>query len=66
MFGVSLLDEYVVARAELAMRDEDLAAVARTWIQISGAPPRLVASATAVLDKSLVGSPAPGAGTHGH
>jgi len=56
---VGLLDEYVLARARLGLSDEQLAAIARTSIDASGAPDSLKVSARAGIDAWLA-APAPG------
>ena len=50
LFGPGLLDEYVTARTQLGLSDDQLAAVARTSIEFSGAPSSLVATALAGVD----------------
>jgi adenosine deaminase len=50
MFGSGLLAEYEVARAELGLTDGQLAGLARTSIETSGAPAPLIAAATARID----------------
>jgi adenosine deaminase len=53
MFGTGLLGEYETARRELGLSDMQLAALARTSIETSGAPASLVAAATAGIDRWL-------------
>jgi adenosine deaminase len=53
MFGAGLLDEYETARSELGLSDDQLAALARTSVQTSGAPASLIAPATAGIDAWL-------------
>jgi adenosine deaminase len=50
MFGTGLLEEYETARRELGFTDHQLAALARTSIQTSGAPASIVITATAGID----------------
>jgi adenosine deaminase len=50
MFGSGLLAEYEVARAELGLTDGQLAGLARTSIETSGAPAGLIAAATAGIE----------------
>jgi adenosine deaminase len=60
MFGSGLLGEYEIARTELGLTDEDLAALARTSIQTSGAPAPLVAAAADGIDRWLAVPARPG------
>ena len=53
MFGAGLLDEYETARSELGLGDDQLAALARTSVQTSGAPASVIATATADVDAWL-------------
>ncbi len=53
MFGVGLNDEYESARTGLGLSDEQLAALARTSLLTSDAPPTLIASACAGVDEWL-------------
>jgi adenosine deaminase len=53
MFGAGLLDEYEIARSELGLSDDQLAALARTSAQTSGAPALVIATATAGIDAWL-------------
>jgi len=53
MFGAGLLDEYESARSELGLSDDQLAALARTSVQTSGAPASVIAAATAGIDAWL-------------
>jgi adenosine deaminase len=53
LFGVGLLDEYVVARDRLGLDDEALAACARSSLVHSGAPADLKASALSAIDDWL-------------
>ncbi len=53
LFGSGLLGEYETARTQLRMPDEQLAAIARTSITTSDAPPELVADATERLGEWL-------------
>ena len=55
--GVGLLQEYEVARDRLGLSDEQLAAIARSSIDASGAPPSLKASANAGIDAWLASPP---------
>jgi adenosine deaminase len=57
MFGVGLLDEYVIARDRLGLSDTQLAAMARTSIETSGAHPDRVAVWTARIDDWLATQP---------
>jgi adenosine deaminase len=47
LFGTSLLQEYEVCRTRLSLTDDQLAGIARTSIQASGAPGNVKAAATA-------------------
>jgi adenosine deaminase len=58
MFGASLLDEYELARDALNLTDDQLAGLARTSIETSGAPAELIASALAGVDAWLASAPA--------
>jgi adenosine deaminase len=49
MFGAGLLEEYETARRELGLTDGQLAALARTSVQASGAPASVTAPATAAI-----------------
>ena len=53
MFGAGLLDEYQTARSVLGLSDHQLAALARTSIETSGAPASSVAAAMAGIDAWL-------------
>ena len=53
MFGTGLLGEYETARSELGFTDRQLAALARTSIQTSGAPSSIATTATAGIDSWL-------------
>ncbi|WP_412540097.1 adenosine deaminase [Longispora sp. K20-0274] len=53
MFGVGLLDEYEIARSRLGLSDEQLAALARTSVETSGAPPERIAAWSAAIDDWL-------------
>jgi adenosine deaminase len=53
MFGVGLLDEYVIARDRLGLSDSQLAAMARTSIETSGADPGSVAAWAARVESWL-------------
>jgi adenosine deaminase len=53
LFGTGLLGEYELARTELGLTDQQLAALARTSITTSNAPPDLIASATRRIDDWL-------------
>jgi adenosine deaminase len=64
LFGTGLLSEYETARTALALTDEELAAIARTSITTSDAPPHLITTAVQRLDEWLT-DPPPGAGTSG-
>jgi adenosine deaminase len=61
MFGAGLLDEYETARSELGLSDDQLAALARTSVQTSGAPASVIAQATAGIDAWLSTRPLPAA-----
>lgn len=50
LFGPGLLEEYVVARDELGLSDEQLAYAARCSVEHSGAPRPLVAAALTGID----------------
>lgn len=54
-FGVGLLEEYQLARSELGLDDDQLAAIARTSVGTSDAPASLVRTATARIDRWLAG-----------
>lgn len=56
MFGVGLLDEYELARSEVGLSDERLAALARTSLVTSDAPAELVAEGCAGIESWLVGT----------
>ncbi|HEU5421354.1 MAG TPA: adenosine deaminase [Streptosporangiaceae bacterium] len=58
-FGVGLLDEYRIARSELGLPDHQLAALARTSVETSGAPASLIRAATARIDSWLAGPAGP-------
>jgi adenosine deaminase len=53
LFGPGLLSEFELARGTLGLSDDQLAAMARTSIEASGAPPALVASGVAGVDTWL-------------
>jgi adenosine deaminase len=53
LYGPGLLSEYELARDTLGLSDDQLAAMARTSIEASGAPPALVASGVAGVDTWL-------------
>jgi adenosine deaminase len=53
MFGAGLLEEYETARSELRLSDDQLAALARTSVQTSGAPVSIITTATAGIDAWL-------------
>ena len=53
LFGTGLLGEYQLARTGLGLSDEQLAALARTSITTSGAPPELISSASQGIDDWL-------------
>jgi adenosine deaminase len=53
MFDKGLYDEYSLARTELALSDEQLAAIARTSLETSDAPTDLVRTALADVDAWL-------------
>jgi adenosine deaminase len=53
LFDTGLLDEYVLARDELSLTDEQLAACARTSLSHSGAPSELVDVALTAIDDWL-------------
>jgi adenosine deaminase len=61
MFGAGLLDEYETARSELGLSDDQLAALARTSVQTSGAPASVIAQATAGIGAWLSSRPLPAA-----
>jgi len=58
LFGPGVLGEYELARDKLGLSDEQLAGLARTSIEASGAPPALAATALADIDAWL--TPIPG------
>lgn len=60
-FGAGLLDEYVVARERIGLSDEQLAGVARSSIECSGAGPAEKARALAGIDAWLATPPPAGA-----
>ena len=43
LFGPSLLDEFVLCRDHMGLSDQQLAALARTSFEYSGAPPQIKA-----------------------
>jgi adenosine deaminase len=49
MFGTGLLEEYETARRELGLTDGQLAALARTSVQASGASASVITPATAAI-----------------
>ncbi|HEX4362853.1 MAG TPA: adenosine deaminase [Pseudonocardia sp.] len=53
LFGPGVLGEYQVARDTLGLSDDQLAALARTSIEASGAPPALVTTGLAGVDTWL-------------
>lgn len=53
LFGASLLDEYETCRKVLALSDTELAAIATTSIQASGAPSKLKTEAIAAIGRWL-------------
>lgn len=55
LFGPGLLEEYTTARCVLGLSDAQLAAVAATSIECSGAPAALIATALAGVDEWLAG-----------
>ena len=57
-FGANLLQEYQLSRDKLGLSDEQLASVARTSIDASGAPTALKASAAVAIDTWLSRPPA--------
>jgi adenosine deaminase len=57
-FGANLLQEYQLSRDKLGLSDEQLASVARTSIDASGAPTALKASAGVAIDTWLSRPPA--------
>jgi adenosine deaminase len=57
LFGPGLLEEYEVARTDLGLTDEQLAFVARSSIEASGAPATLVAEAVSDVDAWLSDDP---------
>jgi adenosine deaminase len=59
-FGASLLDEYQIARSELGLDDDQLAAIARTSVDTSDAPAPLIRDAVAGIDRWLAGPAAGG------
>ncbi|MFI5041352.1 MAG: adenosine deaminase [Acidimicrobiales bacterium] len=59
-FEAGLLDEYQLSRTRLGLSDEQLAGIARTSIDASGAPAPLKASANAGIDAWLAAAPPAG------
>jgi adenosine deaminase len=53
MFGVTVNDEYEVARVSMGLTDEQLAAIARTSLETSDAPAEVVATGLAGIDAWL-------------
>ena len=53
LFGVGLLDEYELCRAKFLLSDEELASLAKTSIQASGAPADLKATAAEEIARWL-------------
>ncbi|WP_128381459.1 adenosine deaminase [Streptomyces cavernae] len=53
LFGPGLLEEYESARAAFALTDPQLAAIARTSIEFSGAPPAAAKAALTLIDDWL-------------
>ena len=53
LFGPGVLGEYELARDTLGLSDEQLAGVARTSVEASGAPPALITAALADIDTWL-------------
>jgi adenosine deaminase len=53
LFGTSLHGEYELARTQLGLTDQQLAALARTSITTSNAPPELISSAMRSIDDWL-------------
>jgi adenosine deaminase len=53
LFGTGLLGEYEIARSHLGMTDQQLAAIARTSITTSDAPPELIVHAAQRVDEWL-------------
>jgi len=51
LFGTSLLDEYALCRAQFSLSDHQLAQVAETSIDASGAPSALKGSALAAVER---------------
>jgi len=56
LFGPGVLGEYELARDSLGLSDEQLAALARTSIEASGAPPALIAAGVTGVDAWLSNS----------
>lgn len=56
LFGPGVLGEYELARDSLGLSDEQLAALARTSIEASGAPPALIATGVTGVDAWLSSS----------
>lgn len=54
LFGSSLLDEFVLCRMRMGLVDEQLASLARTSFQYSGAPQAVKAAGIAAIDQWLV------------
>jgi adenosine deaminase len=53
LFGPSLLDEYVLCREEMGLSDEQLASLARTSFEYSGAPQAVKAAGIAAVEAWL-------------
>jgi adenosine deaminase len=53
LFGPGLLSEYQLCRDRLGLSDEQLATVARTSLEASGAPAELIASGITDIDAWL-------------
>ena len=55
LFGPDLLDEYVLCRQEMGLSDAQLASLARTSFEYSGAPPAVKAAGIAGVQAWLSG-----------
>lgn len=51
LFGPGLLDEYVLARTAMSLSDDELASIARTSVEVSGAPRDLIDSAVSGIER---------------
>jgi adenosine deaminase len=61
LFGPSLLDEFVLCRAQMGLSDAQLATMAKTSFTYSGAPQSVKDAGLAAVDAWLAADPAPGA-----